>query len=369
MATVYLHIGAPKTATSTLQHVLAGNYRKLLKHGVLYPQDLRHGDAHHLLVCDLIEKYQDRPMPDIWYGDKPRGEAWSSLKSEIERAGPDLHSVVLSTELFFGQNAHIESMLRDVSAQLEGHELKIVVYLRRQDQLYSSFYNQDVKGVRQWAFSAYQFYQTHQIFQHDYLSMINIWSEAFGRDNVIIRPFESQQWVNGDIVQDFCAATGTVLLPSGYKDHNESLGITQLYIKKCLNTIGFDKSENEAVIKVLLKVCPEEPVKGCCYVHRGLYRKYRDQWVATNRAIAVDYLGREEFFLADIPEPEAIDLYTIDRYKVAGYAQHMFKIFKKGRRYCQYRDLFARATLLALAEQNLWHCLTPREQQQMMKWI
>ena len=45
MATIYIHIGAPKTATSTLQSTLAGNYRKLLKNGVLYPKAPRHGDA------------------------------------------------------------------------------------------------------------------------------------------------------------------------------------------------------------------------------------------------------------------------------------------------------------------------------------
>ena len=44
MATVYLHIGAPKTATSTLQSVLAANYGGLLRGGVLYPQRCRHGD-------------------------------------------------------------------------------------------------------------------------------------------------------------------------------------------------------------------------------------------------------------------------------------------------------------------------------------
>ena len=368
MATVYIHIGAPKTATSTLQSVLARNYSKLLKNGVLYPRDLRHGDAHHLLVCDLIEKYQGRPMPDIWYGSRPRGEAWSSLHAEIERCGPDVHSVIISTELFFGQNAHIDAMLEEVSSHLEGHEVKVVVYLRRQDQLYSSFYNQDVKGVRQWPYSAYQFYQTHQIFQHDYFSLVGAWGEVFGKDNIVIRPFESGQWLNGDILEDFCAATNTVRLPSAYKDHNESLGLTQLYIKKCLNRVGFDKSENEEVLKVLQKVCPDEPLKGCSYVHRGLYRKYREQWELTNQAIAEEYLHGKPLFERPIPEPEDIELYQINRYCVAGYAQHMFGIFKKGR-YRKYRELFAKATLLALADQDLWHCLNKREQQKMMGWI
>ncbi len=79
MATVYLHIGAPKTATSNLQAILARHQDELLAQGVLYPRLCRHGDAHHVLVADLIDKYQANPMPDIWYGDFPRGQAWASL--------------------------------------------------------------------------------------------------------------------------------------------------------------------------------------------------------------------------------------------------------------------------------------------------
>ena len=80
MAKVYLHIGAPKTATSTLQSVLAASYRVLLARGVLYPRMLRHGDAHHTLVCDLIEQYQGHSMADLWYGERTRGEAWQDLQ-------------------------------------------------------------------------------------------------------------------------------------------------------------------------------------------------------------------------------------------------------------------------------------------------
>lgn len=368
MATIYIHIGAPKTATSTLQNILATNYRKLIKNGVLYPREPRNGDAHHELVCDLIEQYQGIRMPDIWYGARPRGEAWAALQAEIARHESSISSVIISSELFFGQKKNIEVMLDAVAGHLQGHEVKVVVYLRRQDQLYSSFYNQDVKGVRQWPDSAYQFYQTHQIFQQDYHSLLNHWSGAFGKKHVVIRPFEAEQWLNGDIVQDFCAATGTVLLPSGYRDHNESLGAVQLYVKRCLNKIGFDKGDNDKVMKILLDVCPQEPLKGCCYVHRALFRKLRDEWLQVNQAIAEDYLDGQPLFRQPIPEPDQVELYTINKYALAGYARHMFGLFNGGK-HSGYRSLFARATLLALAEQNLWHALEAEDRAVMLSWI
>ncbi len=368
MAIVYLHIGAPKTATSTLQSILARNYRKLLSNGVLYPRDFRNGDAHHLLVCDLIEKCQGIRMPDVWYGPRNRGEAWAALTAEIDRHGSNIHSIILSSELFFGQSDSIKSMLDDVFVHLQGHEVRIIVYLRRQDQLYSSFYNQDIKGVRQWTGSAYQFYQTHQIFQQDYHSLLDVWSEVFGRKHVIIRPFESEQWVNGDIVQDFCVAANTVPLRSGYKDDNESLGVTQLYIKRCLNKVGFDKKDNEDILRVLLKVGPEAPAKAGSYVHRAVYRRYRDEWLQANQAISADYLNGEDLFKNQLPVADQVHIHKINKFSVAGYIKNMHLIFSKGE-YSAYRSLFARATLLAMAEQNLWQALEAADRERILGWI
>ena len=111
MATVYLHIGAPKTATSTLQNVLASNAQRLLKNGVLYPGSMRSSDAHHVLACDLIEKCQGSKMSDVWYGAQPRGQGWQLLQREIEQYGSALEAVVLSSELFFGQSKSLASIL------------------------------------------------------------------------------------------------------------------------------------------------------------------------------------------------------------------------------------------------------------------
>lgn len=368
MATVYLHIGAPKTATSTLQQVLAKNYKALLKQGVLYPKLLRHGDAHHTLVCDLIQAYQGHSMADLWYGERTRGEAWRDLQREFEQHEDRVEKVILSSELFFGQTQRLEDMLADIRNRLSGHELKVVVYLRRQDQLYSSFYNQDVKGVRQWAFSAYQFYQTHQIFQHDYDELLAIWSKAVGQDNMLIRPYESSQWVGGDIVQDFCALTGIALRSGGEVTANESLGPTQLYIKRCLNRVGYEKAANESVLAVLLAACPEPLHEHCSYVHRGLYRSYRSDWIQVNRRLSRDYLNGEPLFTDPIPPPEKINVYQTDPQLVLDCLLQLYEAISKGRAK-QHRSLFARAMLLILAEQDLWEGFGVSRRDTLVQWL
>ena len=368
MATVYLHIGAPKTATSTLQNVLASNAQRLLKNGVLYPGSMRSSDAHHVLACDLIEKCQGSQMSDVWYGVQPRGRGWQSLQREIEQHGSALEAVVLSSELFFGQSKSLAAILDEIAHALRDHQVKVVVYLRRQDQMYSSFYNQDVKGMRQWFESAYAFYETHQIFQCNYQEILGIWSQVFGKENIILRPFEPGQWPGGDIVRDFCAAIGTKPLSSRYMDRNESLGSTQLYLKQCLNKIGFDKQLNDSVLKVLARLCPEEPEKPCLYVHRGLYRKYRQQWILVNKALSDDYLQGKPLFNEPIPEPDEVKLYKVNQLKLAGSVQNMVNEFGAGR-HEEHRALFAKAALLALAEYDLWYALSEDSKLQLLKWI
>jgi len=368
MATVYLHIGAPKTATSTLQRVLAKNYKRLLRQGVLYPKLLRHGDAHHTLVCDLIQAYQGHSMADLWYGERTRGAAWDDLQREIGQHEGQVDKIILSSELFFGQTQKLEDMLADIRHRLSGHELKVVVYLRRQDQLYSSFYNQDVKGARQWAFSAYQFYQTHQLFRHHYDELLGIWGDAVGRDNILIRPYESGRWAGGDIVQDFCALTGIELAGSGELSVNESLGPNQLYIKRSLNRVGYDKGENENVLALLLAACPEAHGEHCMYVHRGLYRDYRSQWIQVNKRLSQDYLDGEELFAQPIPPPEKIAIYQTDPQALLQFLLQLYDYFDRPSRE-RHRSLFARAMLLMLAEQDLWEEFGTARRETLCQWL
>ena len=368
MATVYIHIGAPKTATSAIQNVLAANYKKLLKQGILYPKDHRHGDAHHTLVCDLIQKHQNVSMPDAWYGDLPRGEAWACLKAEISRHGSHIHSVILSSELLFGQSKNIDLMLEDIASHLDGHRIKVVAYLRRQDELYSSFYNQDVKGIRQWSFSAYEFYEVHQIFQNDYYSLLSTWGNTFGKSNIHVRPYEPEQWLNGDIVQDFCAITNSIPLKLTRAGSNESLGINQLYFKRCLNRIGFDKNHNEDVLRLIFSSYPEQPAKSCLYVQKKLYQKLRREWLETNRKLEQDFLHGDTFFRQPIPPAEKLQMYSVDRMALAHFLQKVIKKLR-GHYFGSHHTLFVKALILMLAEQDLWAALNEKDRSALMEWV
>lgn len=367
MATVYLHIGAPKTATSTLQLILAKNASRLQKSGVLYPSSFRHGDAHHTLVCDLMQETMQEPMPDHWYGSVPRGEAWSLLAQELAAQGGDVQSVIISSELFFGQAKELTPAFEHIVQRLQGHDIRIVVYLRRQDQLYSSFYNQDVKGARRWSQSAYQFYQTHRIFEHGYSSMLQWWADVFGAENIIVRPFESSQWPDGNIVKDFCQATGIKALSGKNVEHNDSLGHMQLYIKRCLNRVGYDPALNEEVITTMRATFPQDTMTPCRYVNAKLYGRYREQWLQDNERISEVFLDGRALFTQPIPDAGELPNYRVDRLNAGLWVFCLHKIFSQGR-YPEFRQLFSKAALLLLAELNIWNAVDKESRSTLMDW-
>lgn len=353
MATIYLHIGAPKTATSNIQGILSKSYKKLLSQGVLYPKSCRNGEAHHVLVCDLIDQFQPNKMPDVWFGDYPRGVSWEALRQEINQHGGSVQSVIISSELFFGQTKNLNKMLSSITSALTGHQIKVVIYLRRQDQLFSSFYNQDIKGMRHWSASAYEFYETHQIFQLNYQQIVELWAEAVGKENLILRPYEASQWPENDIVRDFCSTLSLPLLKRANISRNSSLGQTQLYLKRCLNRVKFDKSKNDQVVAQLLQLCPESPAGNILYINRRLYRELSQGWQSVNQSLAQQYFGRDDFFDEPLPAPEDLGVFNVDSERVLNYLQSLLNYLRRPDR-AGLHSLFARGAMLAIAEQNLW---------------
>lgn len=368
MPTVYLHIGAPKTATSTLQRLLSKNYQQLRKSGILYPKSCRSGDAHHVLACDLIEAHQEITMPDLWYGDIPRQASWQMLREEIEANSDGLETIILSTELLFGQNHRLHQMLDEVKTRLSGHDIKVIAYLRRQDQLFSSFYNQDVKGARQWPGTAYEFYETHQLLRNDYVTVVQSWTAAFGRENILLRPFEKEQWVDASAIADFCATIGIPHIKGSFRDQNESIGATQLFLKRCLNSAGFPKRQNEEVLALLKDIFPEKPAKGLLYVNKPLYNKYRARWLEVNKTLSKKYLNSKPLFSQPIPEVDEVELYTINIEDMPVLIGNCLKVLGK-KANSSYRPLFAKAIILAAIEQHFWEKLPGPARDTLQDWL
>lgn len=187
---VLLHIGTYKTGTTFLQAVFAGNFDRLLKHGILYPVTCRSTKAP-TSHGRLLPRYRgDRFIPS---------DGWKELHEEIERHQP--HKVLLSAEGFCRPHPTSERLMLERVRWIRSKlpcPVTIIVYLREKHSYLASHYAHKVKkGVETRSFSDYC---ESEAYLADYERMLKPWKEVF--DHVIVRPYSS------NVLDDFRKVAG-----------------------------------------------------------------------------------------------------------------------------------------------------------------
>ena len=166
---LYIHAGAGKTATTTIQTFLHQNAPELRARGCLYPQAGRQFSAHHPIAALFL------PEPIEWTGGLTDAETIAALINEIEASPCD--TVILSSEVFF-----YATRLSELKGCFERYDTRMVVYLRRQDEWLESVYRQDLKvGETE---EAVEEFLKRRIPHGKYFSLMEAWAAVFGRNNV-----------------------------------------------------------------------------------------------------------------------------------------------------------------------------------------
>lgn len=222
-----LHIGTHKTGTSTLQSVLTRAAPRLAERGVSYVAAGRENRiAHHPLAWGLRGRYSTGM------------EVWEGARAEINASTAPIQ--VLSTEGFWYEDP------AEVKRQLAfAGEVRIVAYLRRQDAFLQSLYKQAVSSGRK---TNFQDWLSEFGYRGDYLTVIDRWADAFGRDAIVVRPYERGSSTI-DVVDDFFALVGLdpadTIADIKRGSHNPSPRRELLYFLRAFNQlnlkINYDK--------------------------------------------------------------------------------------------------------------------------------
>jgi hypothetical protein len=311
----WIHIGLPKTASTTIQYFLTSHRDALLQRGILYPRSIARGARDAQLHRALGAAVEPESVP--WLAGMLQRFAGTdivaSLLEEVDRTKPE--SVILSSEA-------LAFMRRPTALRraLPGCEVRILVYLRRQDSFLASFYNQLIKTrlyaatfeefLRQNAAGAIdlrQFQITMAMCHYDRL--LELWSAAFGRDNILPGVFEDCELPAG-LLRDFAAKTGIDIagLAMPGADTNPALQLAVLPLKRRVNSLL--ASEEERIhAELMFTACssrrnamtpsPDDVAKNMAR-RLALLAAYR----AGNDRVARDYFdGRSSLF----PDPDERD--------------------------------------------------------------
>lgn len=186
---LFLHIGTDKTGSSALQAFFAGNRIPLTGSGIYYPQTGR-GEAHqHHSLFAPISPFSARVGVMAQH-------SWPEYLAllEAEMQAQPCRKILISTELLsqsvdFSRLPELFSLFTKVT---------VIVYLRRQDQLLMSRYVQFIKTL-----GVHTDFEHTQMQSADYLQMLEQWEAVCGRGNIIVRPYEKQQFARQNIFSDF----------------------------------------------------------------------------------------------------------------------------------------------------------------------
>lgn len=272
--TVYIHIGSPKTATSSIQNYMYSNRDVLRCNGYLYPSNCSSHHAHHALCVD-INKERGRSCKQFWYGDiVTPGTAWKLLIDEINESKQE--RIVISSELFFVMDEYGYEL---VKKKLSSFNVKIICFIRSEEQLFNSFYNQDIKGQRQWKKSAYEFYETHQLFNCTNESKIKSLEKVFGSEAVKLYPFVPKK---ESTLKRFLGGLeiSNIYNHDEERHENQGLGPNSLYVKRILNLINSNIDLNENYIKYIKNniSSDDQYISNMVYINKAYYLKWYNKW-------------------------------------------------------------------------------------------
>jgi hypothetical protein len=210
---IYMHIGTEKTGTTTLQNFFNLNRVKLREQNTLYP--ISPGVENHakLSVYSMDHERNDelKKIFNIFKkGDllKFRSKFEKDFMSEVKRFNPK--KIILSNEHCSTRLLHDDEIYR--LKELLGYvsrDVKIVVYLRRQDDYYISTYSTWIKCGGTNKIRMPNDYDSAYIQnRYNYKVLLDRWAKFFGMDNLIVRVFEKEQMVGNSLLDDFLHVTG-----------------------------------------------------------------------------------------------------------------------------------------------------------------
>ena len=188
---IVLHIGAAKTGSSAVQSFLRRNAQNFAQHGFIVPD--RFLGLGPDITGEHVWAFQDRINSDDKIGLVAR------LNQAAEMAGED------KTLLLSGENLSNLGNHQYIAEALKGRPARIVLYIRRQDELLTSAWQQwhckIESDFNAWLLRGLKIYGQWDRLTKD-------WENVVGPGNLSVRIFERDAMVDNELLKDFVTTIG-----------------------------------------------------------------------------------------------------------------------------------------------------------------
>lgn len=361
--TIYIHIGSPKTGTTSIQQFLTVNSKILLKEGLSYPLTGRQYTRDDMLSSQgkLNNGLVSNNSKNRLSSDKKKsiicvnGSMLANYGYDEDRIEETIKnfsnskntSLVLSDEVLFIENKNNICDKSYAWDLLSKFEVKIIVYLRKSAEYLCSLWQEELKDKSTIDLDSYLKSHPYQ----ECLQIIHDLSKKVGKKNIIVRPFEKEAWINNDLIDDFLS-----IFKIKKSDQFEDL--------KEINNISFKRSRSEKFRYInqyidisigqnnynILKKIPEEQddKKIIDSISDENIKKISDKYYPDECKIAEEFLRKKKLFADRYPK-----IYKAKRDK---YINHISKEDKEELRFIinsilQQQSINNQNTLIRLEQQ------------------
>jgi len=323
--TLYLHIGTPKTGTTAIQLFLRKNRRLLKKRGyfIATAQDPVSNRNLRFLVAYLnVFGLQELRLAGRLSGNEENEglllSTWfDSFVRRLSRVKAS--RVVLSEEMLWWALCDGDRLKVLLDALKPYFDVKVIVYLRRQDHYIMSIYQQALKACNVNAKTCPEWIadpQNRQVADYThYDRALNKLVGYVGFKNIILRVYEPAKLRNRSAIDDFSACIDLdhaedFFVPQ--RNINPGLNSKGVALARCMNRIqpgpGFMPFINRFESKSVLLNERSAPYTSLTFSE---CRMFLEKYEAGNRCVAGQFFGRENLFsepppMADPQTPESI---------------------------------------------------------------
>lgn len=312
---VILHIGTHKTGTSSIQTILAANRDALASRGIYYPENRYSNRNVNFIGRDLAAKRYDEPAQYIKNSLK---KARVSGCDTLLLSGESFYAMMGMFYLLQGFQvedywAQEEEAVRALSGMLEGVEVKVCCYVRRQDLFLDSLYNQFVKQSPGYAGDLNTFIRLSGPVA-DYAAHLDLWARIFGKEAIFAASYDA---LKGDLFQDFASRALGFDDVSGFKSPpqriNERLPTDLLLFKRILNRIEMPRAEGYMAYRTVARMAQSET--GSASKGLSISDEERDALLKAhedgNARVAKDYLHLGTSLLFERPVPSKVEIQAV----------------------------------------------------------
>lgn len=249
---IVLHVGMPKTATTTIQYSFDAQSAQLSQAGAIFPKSGRfegRGPAHHAFFVPCARGTVPAHLPDP-------GATLAEMQAKVERErqSAGATSIILSSEMLWNSVLFDRAALAQIRDVFPDCEFIVVAYLRPVESHVLSGYAQRVTGPQRYTGSLKE--HAAELFArggYDYIERLGDFAEVFGQEAV--RPV----WLPGlhrDVLAPFREIFPQLGAISAQKDQNIRRGWLFVTLKRRLNLLegGFLHRPARTVERLLARL-------------------------------------------------------------------------------------------------------------------